>query len=202
MHADKTREVWRGWPSFLPDGDRFVFSTLNGYDSEAKIETHVGSLDGRDLGVVLRGAIGASYADGHLFFGSAGSFYAQPFDAAHLRTIGDRLELAQNVAQDWRNGIVSGSASETGAIVFQQAPQSMCQFTWFDRGGHQLGTLGAPDNFTNFDISPDLTRVMAVRRNPVTGHNALSLIDTVRGVTSSASRSQRSARRRGSDLGA
>ena len=52
-----------------------------------------------------------------------------------------------------------------------------------DQARHRLGTVGAPDSYTNFDVSPDGTRVAAGRRDPKTGVNSLALIDVERGVT-------------------
>ena len=50
--------------------------------------------------------------------------------------------------------------------------------------GHLLfGMSGAPDSYTNFDMSPDGRRIAASHRDPKTGVNSLALIDVERGVT-------------------
>ena len=183
MKTDLAREIWRGWPSFLPGGDRFLYTTLRNNGSESTLETRVAALSGRELGTVLSGAVGALYADGHLLFGMSGALYAQPFDGGSLTLTGERRQIAASVSQNWRTGEIAASASSTGVLVFRMAPQSDVQFTWVDRIGRKVGTVGAPDSYTNFDVSPDGRRIAASRRDPKTGVNSIALIDVERGVT-------------------
>jgi|CXWL01.1.fsa_nt_gi serine/threonine protein kinase len=183
MKTDLAREIWRGWPSFLPGGDRFLDTTLRNNGSESTLETRAASLDGRELGTVLTGAVGAMYADGYLLFGMSGALYAQPFDSRSLTLSGERRQIAASVSQNWRSGEIAASASSTGVLVFRTAPQSEVQFTWVDRVGRKVGTVGAPDSYTNFDVSPDGRRIVATRRDPKTGVNSLTLTEVERGVT-------------------
>ena len=183
MATDLEREIWRGWPSFLPGGDRFLYTTLRNNGSESTLETRAAALDGRELGTVLTGAVGAMYADGFLLFGMSGALCAQPFDSRSLKVSGERRQIAASVSQNWRSGEIAASASGTGVLVFRTAPQSEVQFTWVDRTGRKLGTVGASDSYTNFDVSPDGRRIAASRRDPKTGVNSLALIDVERGVT-------------------
>ena len=39
------------------------------------------------------------------------------------------------------------------------------QLTWKDRRGADIGTLGEPAEYANFDLSPDATRVVVGRNN-------------------------------------
>ena len=128
MATDLAREIWRGWPSFLPGGDRFLYTTLRNNGSESTLETRAATLDGRELGTVLTGAVGALYADGHLLFGMSGALYAQPFDSRRLTVSGERRQIAATVSQNWRSGEIAASASSTGVLVFRTAPQSEVQF--------------------------------------------------------------------------
>src|SRR6185295_9174452 len=96
---------------------------------------------------------------------------------------GERRQISASVSQNWRSGEIAASASGTGVLVFRTAPQSEVQFTWVDRNGRKVGTVGAPDSYTNFDVSPDGRRIAASRRDPKTGVNSLALIDVERGVT-------------------
>jgi eukaryotic-like serine/threonine-protein kinase len=54
------------------------------------------------------------------------------------------------------------------------------QFTWFDRAGKRLRTVGEPGEYENFRLSPDGRRVAAARDKP--GGTDLWLMDTERGV--------------------
>jgi dipeptidyl aminopeptidase/acylaminoacyl peptidase len=183
MRTDPTREVWRSLPSFLADGQRFIYTALTRSDNEVALETRVASLDGKELGTLTTGATGAMYADGHLFFGRNGALFAQAFDDRTLKLSGEPRLLAPSVSQNWRSGFLAAHASNSGVVVYRTAPQSDVQFTWFDRTGHRLGTVGAAGSYTNFDITADGRRIAATRRDPKTGVNSLVVIDAERGVT-------------------
>src|SRR5439155_18101351 len=101
LKTDRARERWRGWPSLLPDGERFLYTALLGPGDEGRLETRVATRDGRELGTVAKGVVGAAYADGQLFFGVNGGLSAQPFDPDRLRVSGEPVQVAASVAQDW-----------------------------------------------------------------------------------------------------
>jgi Tol biopolymer transport system component len=178
------RELWRGSPAFLPDGERFLFTVLANGAGEQALDTRVADLQGRELGRVGPGMVGAMYADGYLVFGAGGALYAQRFDLDRLALQGERVQIAPSVVQDWRGGRLAARASETGVLVFMNARRSESQFVLVDRLGRTTRTIAAPENFSNFDVSPDRQRLIATRIDPVTGQRSLSLIDVARGVTS------------------
>lgn len=185
MRTAPDREIWRGGaPSFLPDGDRFLFTVLKNGSGEQALETHVGTLEGRELGMVAQGVTGAMYADGYLLFGAGGTLYARRFDPSSLKFTGERVALAESVSQDWRSGRLVVGVSRTGTLVFRGAPRDDAQFTIVDRAGRPIRTVGAPDSYTNFSVSPDEKRIVTARRDPLSGQLSLWLIDTERGVTS------------------
>jgi Tol biopolymer transport system component len=184
LRTEPDREIWRGSPAFLPGGERFLFTVLRNGAGEQALETRVASLDGTELGSVVQGVVGATYVDGHLLFGAGGSLFAQPFDLDRLALTGERMRLAQSVAQDWRSGRLAVGASDAGVLVLRGAPRGDAQFTLVDRFGRVVRTIGAPDSFTNFSVSPDERRIISARRDPLTGQISLWLIDALRGVTS------------------
>ena len=183
LPTDAAKEVWRGVPSFLPGGDRFLYTVLRSGHGEGALETRVASLDGRELATVLTSAVGAMYADGRLIFGLNGALYSQAFDTDALKVTGAPRLVAPSVSQNWRTGDVAARVSDTGVLVYRSGPHSDVQFQWADRDGRRLATVGAPDSYTNFDVSPDGKRIAAARRDPKSGVNSLALIDVERGVT-------------------
>ena len=185
MKTDPHQEIWRGGsPRFLPGGDRFLFSVLKNGSGEQALETHVGTLDGRDLGTVAQGISGATYSDGHLIFGAGAALYAQPFDLETLSLSGTRTQLAESVSQDWRTGRLNAAVSNTGMLVFRAAPRDTSEFAVVDRSGRVMRTIGTQDSFTNFSLSRDESRIITSRLDPLTGRTSLWLIDAARGVTS------------------
>jgi dipeptidyl aminopeptidase/acylaminoacyl peptidase len=78
------------------------------------------------------------------------------------------------------------SASEFGTLVYRPAPNLDVQFTWYDRAGKRLGTAGPVESFTNFSVSPDGTRIVSARRDPISTLSTLWLIDAIRGVAAVA----------------
>jgi serine/threonine protein kinase/Tol biopolymer transport system component len=184
MRTEPGRELWRGSPSFLPDGKRFLFTVLRNGGGEQALETRVGSLDGGELATVTTGAVGATYAGGSLLFGAGGALYAQAFDEQRLKLTGERVEVARSVAQDWRTGRLAAHSSDNGILVYRSAPRGDARFVVVDRSGRQIRSIGSPDSFTNFTVSPDEQRIIATRRDPLSGHLSLWMIDAARGVTS------------------
>src|SRR5439155_7745540 len=145
-------------------------------------EVRAATIDGRVLGTIAKGLVGAFYADGHLLYGSNGGLFAQPLDEARLTLRGKPVALAPATMQDPRGNVLFASASGAGTLVYRVSPNLDVQFTWVDRAGRHLSTVGPVDAFTNFDLSPDGTRIITAWRDPVTSRNVLWLIDAVRGV--------------------
>ena len=50
--------------------------------------------------------------------------------------------------------------------------------------GRPLSTIPTVDSFTNFNVSPDGSRIAATRRDPVSSLSLLWVIDAARGVAS------------------
>jgi Tol biopolymer transport system component len=176
-----------GLPTFLPDGDRFLYTVIAGHQEvQSSEETRIASIDGVSMGTVFKGGVGAVYAGGHLVFGSNGALYAQRFDAASLKVEGAAVEIAPAVMQDLRNAIVYATASSNGVLVYRLPSSADVRFTWMDRTGRQLSSVNVTDAFTNFGVSPDGTRIMATRRHPVTNTNQLWLVDVARNVATLA----------------
>lgn len=177
---DASRETGHRWPTFLPDGRRFLYlATMNDGSNEVRL----GSLDGASgVKIDLPREVTRVMIDpaGYLLFGQAGAVYAQAFDLADMRPTGRIVRVADGVPQADANGWFPASVSSNGVLAYREAPERPSQFEWVDRGGHSLGKLGLPDAYNNFDLSPDGTRLVAARRNVREG-NSLHLIDTVRG---------------------
>ena len=138
-------------PSFLPDGQRFLYVAGLG----TKNELRVGSLTTADTVVIETFESPVAYAAGHVFFTRGGNVMAQSFNEATLRLEGDPVRLRAQVRTD-RSGNRGFSVSTNGRFVFLPPPRTEPQLTWLDRSGRPVGTVGAPGfSGGNLDVSPD-----------------------------------------------
>ena len=138
-------------PSFLPDGQRFLY--VGGLGT--KNELRVGSLTTADTVVVGTFESPVSYAAGHVFFTRGGNVMAQAFNEETLRLEGDPVSLRAQLRTDMP-GNRGFSVSTNGRFVFLSAPKTEPQLTWLDRSGRPVGIVGAPGfSGGNLDVSPD-----------------------------------------------
>ena len=86
---------------------------------------------------------------------------AQAFDATRLALEGEAFRVADSVSVNPGISLASLSASAAGPIAYGTDSIRRTQFTWFDRSGRRLETLGTPDqrSLANPSLSPDGTRI-------------------------------------------
>ena len=138
-------------PSFLPDGQRFLYVAGLG----TKNELRVGSLTTPDTVVIGTFESPVAYGAGHVFFTLGGNVMAQSFNEETLRLEGDPVSLRAQLRRD-RPGNRGFSVSTNGRLVFLSAPKTETQLTWVDRSGRPVGIVGAPGfSGGNLDVSPD-----------------------------------------------
>ena len=124
------------WPSFLPDGDHFLyFISLSG--------VYVGSLNSMESKLISSEVAGnTQFTSGRLFYVRDRSLMEQPFDLERLQTTGPPGPVAQQeLEQDpafYRAGF---SVSDNGVVVFQSASDNATRLSWFDREGKELDEL-------------------------------------------------------------
>jgi Tol biopolymer transport system component len=144
-------------PQFLPDGRRFLYSSL-----AQQAGVVLGSLDGKSR-LLMRitnafplGSYAASQ-DGkaYLLFLRSGQLMAQPFDAGAAVLSGEPVPIAEPL----QTGGPSFSVSENGVLIFRRS-QGGRQLTWSDRDGKRLGTAGDAGNIFSPRISPDQKSVV------------------------------------------
>lgn len=150
------------WPTFLPDGESFLYFRSGPPDVEGM---YVGSLD-VDAGKqsrqrILATGVPAVFASGHLFFPRAGTLMAQPFDARRLELRDAPAPVAQDVGVTWYfTGMFS--VSDEGVLVYRTASApGTFQPTWVDRQGKTVGTFGPAGTDRRVVLSPDGRRAVA-----------------------------------------
>jgi len=151
---DSHGESAHRFPSFLPDGRRFLYAA---FPSSA---IWIGSIDGSPATRLMTAASQAAYAPpGYLLFVRDAALVAQPFDATRATLSGEPVAIAQDPSVDL-NGSVAFSVSETGALVVRTGIASpTTQLKWADRNGTTLREIGEPGRYRNPVVSPDGARI-------------------------------------------
>jgi eukaryotic-like serine/threonine-protein kinase len=160
------------FPSFLPDGQHFLYSRISRTAPENS-GVFVGSLaDDAARHIeqrLLATGFGAVYigsrnsAPGQILFMRDGVLYAQSFDDRRLALAGRAVPVAAPIGSFMDFAFFSVSAS--GMLVFK-APDPDTQLTWFDRKGGVTGLVGAPGRYTSLALSPDGAHAVAVKQAP------------------------------------
>jgi Tol biopolymer transport system component len=153
------------WPSFLADGQHFVYLALREREGH---QLRVGSLDSSaavQLGPVESSAI---YASGHLLFQTAGRLVAQRFDLS-TGLLGEPIALVRGDVRsresERQNPAPYFSVSKTGLLAYFSG-SSATQLTWLDRAGEPLGTVGQAGAYLNLDLSPNEERLAVSAPSP------------------------------------
>jgi len=162
-------------PFILPDGKHFIYYARGNPQVRG---VHVARLDGTGAKRLLDADAAAVFTrSGHLLFPRQGVLWAQAFDATRLLLEGDAFRVADSVSVDPGVSLASLSASASGPIAYGTDRIQRTQFTWFDRSGRRLETVGTPDQrgLANPSLSPDARRIAFSR--VVGGNWDICLID-------------------------
>jgi len=155
---DETRvETSHRWPSFLPDGEHFLY--LEGGGGGLSIGEGamiaLGSLQKQDSMRLVPADSNASYARGYLLFLRERTLMAQPFDPKRVETTGDAFPIAEQV-QTGRVPATSIFSVSEDVLVYQSGSgESGSQLLWFDRTNKPIGKLGDVASYSNLCLSPD-----------------------------------------------
>jgi len=160
---DESRgEISHDYPEFLPDGRHYIFLSrpLRGDDWITYVGT-IGSKERRPL-PGIRSAVKYS-PTGHVLFLQGSTLMAQRFDRDRLELSGDAFPIAEQVS-----GARTGpfSVADNGGLAFLVLPPSDVQFTWFDRSGRPIRTVGEKAPYRNPSLSRDERFVAYDRGSP------------------------------------
>jgi serine/threonine protein kinase/Tol biopolymer transport system component len=151
-------EISHRWPSFLPDGRHFLYMIYSGKPDRQGI--YAASLDSKESRRLLPFISEARYASpGHLLYVEDGTLMAQTFDSARLEIRGQPIHLGEHLWTDsYLTGLSAFSISENGVLVYRNGGGGN-SFTWFDRAGNKLGTVGQPGRYGEPFFSPKQDKV-------------------------------------------
>jgi Tol biopolymer transport system component len=182
---DKTRrELNHYWPSFFPDGRRFMYmaTALGDTGVRATPTVYVASLDSTGVTPLLQTHSKAVYAPpGYLLFVEQGALLAQPFDAATLERSGEPIKVAEGVSYNRTIGHAAFSISATGVLAYQGAGDDS-RLVWYDRRANITDTGWGTQNYSSARFSPDGQRVAVDVVDRQTGTADIWIYDVQRGM--------------------
>jgi len=162
-------------PTFLPDGEHFLYRDLKGNPDSA---VYLGSislpLDRQGTEPLLATPFQAEFAPfaprgsrGHLLFVRDAALLAQPFDAADGKLSGEPAPVVNSVSNGETIGgpilgIAAFSVSENGVLAYRSGTGRTFRLTWLDRSGRPLSTPGGAVHLTEVQLSPDGKRLAGV----------------------------------------
>ncbi len=144
------------FPAIIPDGRHFL------YYSDPPGGLFLGDFGGGDHVRIVSGFVRAEFAaPDWLVFARDEILFAQHFDLAEGRLIGEAIPLAQTLAMGvgWRSFSVSGSGTLAWVLRERDAGNIGQKFVWVDRQGKVLAEPRLP-NCYQLTISHDGRRVM------------------------------------------
>jgi Tol biopolymer transport system component len=166
------------WPSFLPDGRRFLYLSQR---PNSTGQLMLGAR-GRVPRLIVPAVSNVQWVDpDYLVFAQEGVLVAQRFDQASERIVGAPISIAEPVDRFLTSGLAMFSTSRTGTIAYDSYA-NVARLVWVDRTGKEVGTVGASGDYLTVRLSPDGGTVLFDRTKPGIGTWDLWSIDLVRGV--------------------
>jgi Tol biopolymer transport system component len=171
-------------PSLLPDGRHILYTANESWEGGENSGIFVATIDGKGERRILPILSNARYVEpGYLVFAKDGSLRAQRFDPERLEVSGDPVILMDAVQY---MGVYQShlfSVSDTGTLAFVAGEGTLTRsFTWIDRKGTVLETIGKPGNFFSPRLSRDGRRIAFDQSEATSDSGDIWVFDRGRGV--------------------
>jgi eukaryotic-like serine/threonine-protein kinase len=160
-------------PEFLPDGNHVLWVDMND-------GVLLGSLEGQEPVHLLPDRSRTVYSpDGYLVFVREGHLTAQRFNLKRLALTGEALPMTtDSVVNDLLYPALS--VARGGALAYlEKAPE---QLVWVDRTGSIKEKVGLPQDWYNFRLSPDESKVAISPVTPGKFNYDATVVDLRRGT--------------------
>jgi len=183
LPPEEGKTSWHARPSFLPDGERFFFTSEIEEAGNNMPIVQVAELAAPSRArVLIKGAMNARWSNGHIVYATdAGVLTAQRADADSLTLIGAPFEIGRGMLYNSRVGFAGADASATGVVAYRTSRYPEAEFVWFSPTGQRLSKASKPGTWHNFDLSPDGQRIATTARVVGQG-NELWVIEPGRGI--------------------
>ena len=165
------------YPSFLPDGKRFLFWSRSSKPQHTGI--YVASLDSRKARLIVKSDAMGGYAAGYLLTVQQGMLVAYPFDEESAQVRGNPVRVAEGVLTGNPPGYAPFSVTDT-TMAYSAPWAKSRQLSWFDRSGRRLGTVGEPADYSTPRLSPDEKRIAVAIREEGKTNTDIWIFDSIR----------------------
>jgi Tol biopolymer transport system component len=179
------REARVGWPFFLPDGKRFLYTArLEDGAGELRLgRLESGTLEG-DTQAVMRLSSNAQWVEPDIVvFAREGVLMGQRLGVKTARPIGEPFEIAERVDYFFTTSRAMFSASLTGIVAYHPGGE-MGRIEWADRSGNYVGSVGSPAEYDpgSTRLSHDETQMLSARSRVGPGTYDIWRLDLDRGM--------------------
>ena len=166
VKPDASRDELRvSFPSFLPDGKRYLYVARH---RDGASFLMLGE-DGSAARVIMPTESNAQYVEpGMVVFAKGGGLFGQSFNASTGQVSGEPFAIAESVRFFLTTTAADFSTSPNGSLVFQ-SHADRSRLAWLDRSGRELGTVGSPGNYLDVRIDRTGRAALASRKLPATG---------------------------------
>jgi Tol biopolymer transport system component len=176
-------ETGHRYPSFLPDGRRFVYLVRSNRPERQGI--YAGALDAPMRVLLTHADSNAAYAHpGYLLFVREATLFAQSFDPRRLTLSGDAVPVVSAMIPGPTVRYAPFSAGGD-VLAFRPGGVTETQLVRVNREGGRRGVIGPPGRYpANPSLAPDGSQIAMGRFDLQTGGADLWLFDLARGVSS------------------
>ena len=182
LRPDPSRgELRLVWPSFLPDGRRFLYLSTRQDTDKGVVMLMAEDGSKRDI-LAVRSNV-QYVAPGFLVYGADGALLARRFNLETGALSGEPVAIAGEVTQFLTTGLAQFSASRNGTIVYRAAVNE-ARIAVFTRSGSELSELRPAGMYEGFRLSRDGRDLYIDRAERKTGAMDIWKIELDRGTES------------------
>jgi Tol biopolymer transport system component len=173
----QTGDEYHYYPHFLPDGERFFYSTGSGVfvGALADAPAQAGRTRVLDDFVNVVYALEVSGRPGYVLFPRDGTLYAQRFDPDRLTLSGAATAVASDVGAINGQAYSQFSASQTGRLI--TSPPPLAEITRLARTGRVLESPRSLGAFATMTPSPDGKRAVVLYLEPQSQLSGVRVVD-------------------------
>lgn len=180
--VDRTRgETAHDWPTFLPDGRRFLFLVRNTRREEAAI--FQASLDDLSRRRVVSADSPVALSSGYLVTVNEEGLWARAVATDGSGAAGQAHRVQDQVAFFSQRSEAGFAASPKDVLAYRPSTRDS-RLVWFDRTGREIGSFATRADYEHPEITRDGRRVVVEKTDPDTRRHGVWTLDSINGTAS------------------